>query len=122
MENTYLKATKFDEMVTDKNLWIIKALIPYLPNNLGYPMSVYAKFSELKKTLYICKNPLHMAENDDISLQKLLSVLKDYMDESQAENIEMLMSLLEMMSYSDDSSDMMENMMNMFMNNEKNNI
>ncbi|MGN0382690.1 MAG: hypothetical protein ACI4DS_00335 [Eubacterium sp.] len=117
MENTYLKATKFDEMVTDKNMWIMKALIPYLPPNISSPLSIYAKISELDKTLRFTRKPLHAAAKKEFNLPELLSIIKDYGSDAQAENIEMILMMLELMNSPDSSPEMMESMMNMFMNN-----
>ena len=47
MENNRFMQTKFDSMVTNQTMQLVKAIIPYIDNNLATVLGVYIKFIEL---------------------------------------------------------------------------
>lgn len=47
MDNQQFKQTKFDSMVTNKTMQLIKAVIPYIDNNMGTMIGMLIKLKEL---------------------------------------------------------------------------
>lgn len=45
--------TKFDSMVTNQTMQLVKAIIPYIDNNLATVLGVYIKFIELENTFRV---------------------------------------------------------------------
>lgn len=117
MENEQLKQTKFDSMITNKNMQLVKAVIPYIDNKLGTYIGIYIKFIELQNAARINSNVTISAMNTDKhkGLENLLEDIKDFLDDEERETLESMMAMLEMMNMDEDSKqDFMGNYMNMF--------
>ena len=53
MDNQQFKQTKFDSMVTNKTMQLIKAVIPYIDNNMGTMIGMLIKLKELQNAAQI---------------------------------------------------------------------
>lgn len=53
--------TPLDQMVSGESLQLLKAAVPYLPQQGQRILSVYAKFAELKNTLTLFSQPREMS-------------------------------------------------------------
>ena len=99
MEKQQLKQTKYDSLVTNRTMQLVKAVIPYINNDAGTLIGMLIKFQELQNAARINNNVAIAAMNADI---------KDFLDDDNREMLENIMSIMEMMS-------MDENAMNDFM-------
>lgn len=118
MENEQLKQTKFDSMVTSKNMQLVKAVIPYINNSLGNYIGMYIKFKELQNAARINSNVAISAMNCDkhnSNMENMLEDIKDFLSDDQRETIDTMMTMMEMMNMDDDAKqDFMGSYMNMF--------
>lgn len=116
MGNDELKQTKFDSMVTNKNMQLVKTIIPYIDNSFGNYLGVFIKMQELKNAAHIRTHPNVCATNaDKPGMEQLLDELKDFMSNEELENIDMMMSVMEMMNMNDsEKQDMMNSYMDLF--------
>ena len=53
MDNANMKQTLFDSMLTNRNLQILKAVLPYIDYDTGKSLGIYIKFQELKNSFSI---------------------------------------------------------------------
>ena len=53
MEMEQFKQTKFDSMITNRTMQLVKAIIPYINNNFGTFIGIYIKFIELQNAAKI---------------------------------------------------------------------
>lgn len=92
--------TPFDNMVSDNQLQIIKAAIPYLSNREQQFFSVYVKYIELDHTLKIVSdsnsNVLSSCSigEDQHSTTDMLSAIKQYCTEKEKEMIDLISNFL----------------------------
>lgn len=117
MENKQLKQTKFDSMVTNRTMQLIKVVIPYIDNNIGSMIGMFIKFQELQNALRLKNNHSVAAMNSDShsDLTNMFEDIKDILDEEQAGTIDMILSMMQMMNMDDDTKGaFMGNYMNMF--------
>lgn len=117
MENNEFKATKFDSIVTNRQMQLAKAVIPYIDNRLGIFIGMYIKFKELQNASHMNPSVTVSAmntdkHNDGNNMQDLLNDLKDFMDDEQRETIDTILSMMEMMNMDDD---MKQNFMGSYM-------
>lgn len=114
MDNQQLKQTKFDSMVTNKTMQLIKAVIPYIDNNMGTMIGMLIKLKELQNAAQINNNVtiavMNADKHGDISC--ILEDIKDVLDDEEQENISNIMDMMEMFKM----MSMDENSMNDFMN------
>ena len=95
MENNRFMQTKFDSMVTNQTMQLVKAIIPYIDNNLATVLGVYIKFIELENTF-----------REDI---------KEFLNDGDKETLETLMTVMEMMNMDDGAKqDILSGYMDMF--------
>lgn len=92
--------TPFDHMVSDNQLQIIKAAIPYLSNREQQFFSVYVKYIELEHTLKLVgdsnSNVLSscsIGENPN-STSDMLTAIKQYCSEKEKEMIDLISNFL----------------------------
>lgn len=117
MENKQFKQTKFDSMVTNRTMQLIKAVIPYIDNNIGSMIGMFIKFQELQNALRLKNNHSVAAMNSDShsNLTNMFEDIKDILDEEQAGTIDMILSMMQMMNMDDDTKGaFMGNYMDMF--------
>ena len=57
MDNANMKQTLFDSMLTNRNLQILKAVLPYIDYDTGKSLGIYIKFQELK--IHFLLTPVH---------------------------------------------------------------
>ncbi|MFQ9515595.1 MAG: hypothetical protein ACLRZ9_07165 [Eubacterium sp.] len=120
MENEQLKQTKFDSMVTNKNMQLAKAVIPYIDNRIGNYLGMYIKFKELQNAARINSNVAVAAMNADkhkenIGMESMFEDIKDFLSDDERETIDTIMTMMEMMNMDDDAKqDFMGSYMNMF--------
>lgn len=109
MDNNNLKQTRFDSMVSNRDMQLVKAVIPYIDNRFGAFIGTYIKLMELQRASQI--TPAHITAKSD----NIFDDIKDFLEDEQRENIEMLISLLEIMKTDDNSAeDFINNYMGMF--------
>ena len=122
MEQGSIKPTKFDSMVTTRNLQLAKVVVPYLNNETASMLGMYIKFRELQNAANIMrKKPLSAMNTDkpDSAMNQMFEDIKDMLDEDERDTIDMIMTLMEMMNMDNSSmEDIMGNFMNMNMFNE----
>ena len=53
MDNANMKQTLYDSMLTNRNLQILKAVLPYIDYDTGKSLGIYIKFQELKNSFSI---------------------------------------------------------------------
>lgn len=117
MEKEQLKQTKFDSMVTNKTMQLVKAVIPYIDNRLGNYIGMYIKFKELQNASRINSNVTVAAMNADKhpGMEEMLEDIKEFLSEEERETIDTIMSMMEMMNMDDETKqDFMGNYMDMF--------
>ena len=88
MDNANMKQTLFDSMLTNRNLQILKAVLPYIDYDTGKSLGIYIKFQELKNSFSINpgsymikdKNGNYKAMNCDkpLDFSTLYPIVKDY--------------------------------------------
>ncbi len=108
MDNNNLKQTRFDSMVSNRDMQLVKAVIPYIDNKFGAFIGTYIKLIELQKSLQVSPTYISKSENmfDDI---------KDFLADDQRENIEMILSMMEMFNAEGNSAeDLFGDYMSMF--------
>jgi hypothetical protein len=120
MENEQFKQTKFDSMVSNKNMQLLKAVIPYIDNPMGNYLGMYIKLKELQNAAHINFNFSVNALNTDkhstqSKMENMLSDIKEFLSDEEKETIDTVMSVMEMMSMDDDTKNaFMGNYMDMF--------
>lgn len=57
MDNANMKQTLFDSMLTNRNLQILKAVLPYIDYDTGKSLGIYNKISGIKK--FFLLTPVH---------------------------------------------------------------
>lgn len=114
MDNQQFKQTKFDSMVTNKTMQLIKAVIPYIDNNMGTMIGMLIKLKELQNAAQINNNVTIAAMNADKhgDISCILEDIKNVLDDEEQENISNMMDMMEMFKM----MSMDENSMNDFMN------
>ena len=110
MEKQQLKQTKYDSLVTNRTMQLVKAVIPYINNDAGTLIGMLIKFQELQNAARINNNVAIAAMNADKhkGMESMLDDIKDFLDDDNREMLENIMSIMEMMT-------MDENAMNDFM-------
>lgn len=134
MENERLKQTKFDSMVTNRQMQLVKAVIPYIDNRLGIFIGMFVKLQELQNALKINSNMAVSAMNADKQVDKgqmenLLDDIKEFLSNEDRETIDNISSMMEMMKTMNDmdmggdamqgfmdSMNMEDDVINVFMN------
>jgi len=92
--------TPFDNMVSDNQLQIIKAAIPYLSNRQQQFFSVYVKYIELDHTLKLVGNSGSNALSacsvgeEQHSTADMLSAIKQYCSDKEKEMIDLISNFL----------------------------
>ena len=97
-KNRY-KQTKFDCMVTNETMQLMKAVIPYIDGPISNLLEIMRKFKELENASFINSNIAitTMNENHSKSTENMLSDIMEFMDEDTKESIENIKSMMEMM-------------------------
>ena len=117
MENQQLKQTKFDSMVTNRTMQLVKAVIPYINNQMGNFIGMYIKLIELQNAAQINSNVAVAAMNADkhMGMESVLEDIKDFLGDDERETIDTIISMMEMMNMDDDTKqDFMGSYMDMF--------
>lgn len=120
MENEQLKQTKFDSMVTNRNMQLAKAVIPYIDNRMGNYLGMYIKFKELQNAAHINSSVAVAAMNADkhngcSGIENMFEDIKEFLSDDERETIDTIMTMMEMMNMDDDAKqDFMGNYMDMF--------
>lgn len=120
MENEQFKQTKFDSMVTNRNMQLAKAVIPYIDNRIGNYLGMYIKLKELQNAAQINANVTIAAMNTDkhnghSGMENLLEDIKDFLSDDERETIDTIMTMMEMMNMDDDAKqNFMGSYMDMF--------
>lgn len=99
MDNGNIKQTRFDSIISNREMQLAKAAIPYIDNNLGVLIGVYIKLMELQNITRI--SPSHLRSPDD----NIFDDIKDYLDDETRDTFEMLFTLMEVMKNEDNSAD-----------------
>ena len=111
MENNRFMQTKFDSMVTNQTMQLVKAIIPYIDNNLATVLGVYIKFIELENTFRVNQNVSIAAKG----LESMLEDIKEFLNDGDKETLETLMTVMEMMNMDDGAKqDILSGYMDMF--------
>ena len=107
MENNRFMQTKFDSMVTNQT---------YIDNNLATVLGVYIKFIELENTFRVNQNVSISAMNaNHKGLESMLEDIKEFLNDSDKETLETLMTVMEMMNMDDGAKqDILSGYMDMF--------
>ena len=97
-KNRY-KQTKFDCMVTNETMQLMKAVIPYIDGPISNLLGIMIKFKELENASFINSNIAitTMNENHSKSTENMLSDIMEFMDEDTKESMENIKSMMEMM-------------------------
>ena len=115
MENNRFMQTKFDSMVTNQTMQLVKAIIPYIDNNLATVLGVYIKFIELENTFRVNQNVSIATMNaNHKGLESMLEDIKEFLN-GDKETLETLMTVIEMMNMDDGAKqDILSGYMDMF--------
>ena len=112
MSQKWFKQTKFDSMVSNKQMQLIKAVIPYINNNAGNYIGMYIKFIELQNTINLFKYIQNTDKPPEIT--EMLDDICDFLDDNEKETLETIKMMFELMSSTDfNTEDFMNNYMNM---------
>lgn len=117
MENKQAKQTKFDSMVTNKTMQLVKAVIPYIDRHIGNMIGILIKFQELQNAARMQNNVFVSAMNSDKhhGMQDMFEDIKEVLSGDERETIDMILSMMEMMNMDNDTkSAFMGNYMDMF--------
>jgi len=98
-----INQTAFDDLIQDQQLQMLKAAIPYLQTGQK-SMAFLVKCMELQRTmslfddqessLQMCSAP----ETEEPRTLQMLTALKEYCNEAEQENINMIINFLQMYS------------------------
>lgn len=117
MESKQIKQTKFDSMVTNKTMQLVKAVIPYIDNRIGNMIGILIKFQELQNAAHMQNNVFVSAMNSDKhhEMKDMFEDIKEVLSGDERETIDMILSMMEMMNMDNDTkSAFMGNYMDMF--------
>ena len=105
MENKQFQQTKFDSMVTNRNMQLAKAVIPYINNGMGNYLGMYIKFKELQNAARIHRKSAFSAMNTDKhnDITNLFEDIKEFLNDDEKDTIDMMMSMMEMINMDDDT-------------------
>lgn len=121
--------TQLDTLVTTQELQLMKLMLPYIPANMRGMLAVYIKFTEFTNTIHLFHStgnglsdgPIHSKSIH--SPEDILQDLSSFMDPSEADNISMMLNMMNMMKQMDPSgfsspgnNDEMTEMMDLFDN------
>ena len=81
MEKQQLKQTKYDSLVTNRTMQLVKAVIPYINNDAGTLIGMLIKFQELQNAARINNNVAIAAMNADKhkGMESMLDDIKDFL-------------------------------------------
>ena len=97
MENNRFMQTKFASMVTNQTMQLVKAIIPYIDNNLATVLGVYIKFIELENTFRVNQNVSIAAMNDNHKgLESMLEDIKEMMNMDDGAKQDILSGYMDM--------------------------
>ena len=115
MDNANMKQTLFDSMLTNRNLQILKAVLPYIDYDTGKSLGIYVKFQELKNSFSINpgsymikdKNGNYKAMNCDkpLDFSTLYPIIKDYLTTEEQEMFETFIGMMDMFSMDDEAKE-----------------
>lgn len=102
MDNNYIP-TPFDEKIESKDLKILKTALPYMNGSRQKEILMLIKSMELKKSLDLINNSdasvsIMSAENPVENTQKMLNDIRQFCNEQEQENIDMILNLFSMFS------------------------
>lgn len=119
MGNEQFKQTKFDSLVTNRTMQLVKAVIPYIDNNIGTLIGMLIKFQELQNAARINNNVSIAAMNSDKhrGMESMLEDIKEFMSDEERENIDNMMGMMEMFQMMNMDEDTMNEFMSSFMGN-----
>ena len=86
--------TPFDEYTIDHSLQMTKLLIPFLPPNTQRPMAILIKFMEFRNTVASFRSMTQSVSTSD----DIFHSLKSFMNASDLESFDQMMSMMNMMS------------------------
>lgn len=99
-----LPMTPFDSMVTTPGLQMMKLMLPYLPSAFRRMLAFYIKFTELNNTIHIFFSQNGSTTEKDMPFEKqqlspagILEDLRPYMEESDANMLDSILSAMNMM-------------------------
>ena len=117
MDNANMKQTFFDSMLTNRNLQILKAVLPYIDYDTGKSLGIYIKFQELKNSFSINpgsymikdKNGNYKAMNCDkpLDFSTLYPIVKDYLTTDEQEMFETFIGMMDMFSMDNEAKESM---------------
>ena len=94
------KLTPLDQAVTDKNLQVLKLLLPYVPSEVQPMLGIYVKFAEFQNTLsYFRYFARTTSFHKHLSMENVMNDLKNYYPENDfgmMENMVQAMNMMEM--------------------------
>lgn len=102
MDNNYIP-TPFDERIESKDLKILKTALPYMNGTRQKEILMLIKSMELKKSLDLINSSdasvsIMSAENPMENTQKMLNDIRQFCNEQEQENIDMILNLFSMFS------------------------
>ena len=102
MDNNYIP-TPFDEKIESKDLKILKTALPYMNGTHQKEILMLIKSMELRKSLDLINSSdasvsIMSAENPMENTQKMLNDIRQFCNEQEQENIDMILNLFSMFS------------------------
>lgn len=105
-----LPMTQLDRLVTSNDLQLLKFMLPYIPQNWQHMLAIYIKFTEFMNTIHIfhqnpdntSHNPIHSKSIH--SPEDIFEDLSAFLDPSEAENISMILNMMNAMKHMDPSA------------------
>ncbi|MCR5736774.1 MAG: hypothetical protein K6G64_03895 [Eubacterium sp.] len=93
------KLTRFDSELTSPTMQMLKAVIPFIDPKFANPLGILIKFQELQNAARF--NPSNitstMASGGKSQSENMLSALKDFLGEEDQEQLEMILSMMELL-------------------------
>lgn len=117
MDNTQFKQTKFDSMVTNRQMQLMKAVIPYINNPIGNYIGAYIKLQEFQNSFKFNLPTTFSTMNTDkpVSdnfMKNILNDVRDFLSPDERDSIDNLMMIMELFkSMGDMNGDFMQEFM-----------
>ncbi len=107
MDENNIPIPALDQLVQNRQLQMMKAIIPYMEHPTQRFLSIYLKLTELQNTIRLFQhgNNLHMSElnacqneSQENRMLQMMNDLKAYMNPEDRENIENMLNYMELFS------------------------
>ena len=93
-ESAKTTLTAVDRIADGDGLQVLKAAIPYLPQTVQKPFSVYVKAMEVHNLLSYYNNPVHACSAPDTEPDAMLQDIRAYCTDAQRQSLDQTLNLI----------------------------